>query len=76
MNEFKILINNREYTSYEIFDTNNKVTLNNNVTLNTHTIVPFTSKLFTDDIFSVDENNQVNIVHSSIRSGPPIPAVL
>ena len=50
MNEFKILINNREYTSYEIFDTNNKVTLNNNVTLNTHTIVPFTSKLFTDDI--------------------------
>lgn len=86
---FKILVNNRDYTSYEILDANTfeKVELDivqphmidiiqHTIDKVQHIVVPFNSKLFTEDIFTIDENNQVNIVHSSIRSGPAIPAVL
>ena len=67
---FQILINNRNYSSYEIMDANkfDKVVLD--------IIDPFKHKLFTNDIFTVNENNQVKIVSSSIRNGLQIPAVL
>jgi hypothetical protein len=66
---FKIHVNDRSYNSWEIFDTNkfNKVEVNIN---------PIESKLFANDVFTIDKNNKVTIVHSSIRSGPAIPGVL
>jgi len=64
----KIHIHDRSYSSWEVFDTNkfNKINININ---------PLESKLFTNDVFTVD-SKIVNIVHSSIRSGPAIPGVL
>jgi len=71
MESFKILVNDRSYNSWEVFDTNkfNKVSLDIN---------PVENKLFTNDVFIVDKsnNNKVTILHSSIRSGPSIPGVL
>jgi len=69
MTSYKIYVNDRSYTSWEVFDTNNfnKV----NVDIN-----PIESKLFSNDVFTVNNDNTFNILHSSIRCGPPMPAVL
>jgi exoribonuclease R len=66
---FKIHINDRSYSSWEVFDSNkfNKVEVDIN---------PLENKLFTNDVFTIDKHNKINIVHSSIRSGPAIPGVL
>jgi exoribonuclease R len=70
-NSFKIFINDRNYTSWDVFDTDklNKVEFNVN---------PIENKLFTNDIFSINNNNNntISLLHSSIRSGPAIPGVL
>ena len=67
--DYKIHVNNRSYNSWEVFDVNkfNKVELDIN---------PLENKLFTNDVFKMDKNNKITILHSSIRSGPPIPGVL
>jgi exoribonuclease R len=66
---FKIHVNDRSYTSWETFDSNkfDKFEVNIN---------PLESKLFTNDLFTIDKHNKVTIVHSSIRSGSAIPGVL
>lgn len=66
---YKIHVNDRSYSSWEVFDTNkfNKVDVDIN---------PIDSKLFANDVFTIDKNNKITIVHSSIRSGPAIPGVL
>lgn len=66
---YKIHVNDRNYSSWEVFETNkfNKMEVNIN---------PFDSKLFTNDVFSIDKNGNVNILHSTIRSGTAIPGVL
>lgn len=66
---FKIHINDRSYHSWEVFDSNkfNKVDLKIN---------PLESKLFTNDVFTINKHNEVILEHSSIRSGPAIPGVL
>jgi hypothetical protein len=68
-NSYKIHINDRNYTSWEVFDMekSNKCELEIN---------PLDNKLFADDIFKIDVNKKITILHSSIRSGPPIPGVL
>ena len=68
-NSYKIHINDRNYTSWEVFDNkkNNKCELEIN---------PLENKLFTDDIFKIDVNKKITILHSSIRCGPAIPGVL
>lgn len=65
---YKIHINDRGYSSWEVFDTNkfDKVEVNIN---------PLENKLFSNDVFTID-NNKVNLLHSSIRTGSPIPGVL
>lgn len=62
-------MNNRNYTDWEVFETNNfqKVQLN---------ISPLESKLFANDVFTVDKHNKTQLVHSSIRNGNVIPGVL
>lgn len=69
MTSYKIYVNDRNYTSWQVFDTNkfNKIILD---------IKPLDSKLLTNDIFSVNEDNTLNLIHSTIRSGPAMPAVL
>jgi len=68
---YKIHVNDRSYNSWEVFDTNkfNKVELNININ-------PMESKLFANDVFTIDKHNKITLVHSSIRSGPAIPGVL
>jgi hypothetical protein len=65
---FKIHINDRNYSSWEAFDTNKflKVEIDIN---------PLENKLFSNDVFTID-NNKVNLLHSSIRTGTSIPGVL
>ena len=73
MTLFKITIHNRNYSSWSInADPNPKVVLN-----------PLKEKLFSKDTFTVKDYqntntnaNSVQIVHSPIRSGIPIAAVL
>ena len=69
MSSYKIYVNDRSYTSWEVFDTNNfnKITLNIN---------PLESKLLSNDVFTVNKDNTVNLIHSSVRCGPAMPAVL
>jgi len=69
MESYKIYVNDRSYTSWEIFDTANF----NKITLD---IQPIESKLFSNDAFTFDYNKNVTLLHSSIRSGPPMPGVL
>jgi len=68
METYKININDREYSSWEVFESINFQKVE--VKLN-----PLEHKLFSNDFFSL-ENNKVNIIHSSIRSGPPMSGVL
>jgi len=65
----KIHVNDRSYNSWEVFDTNkfDKISLNIN---------PIESKLFSNDVFTIDKNNNITLLHSSIRLGPSIPGVL
>lgn len=69
MNSYKIYINDRNYESWETFDTNNLNKINLDIN-------PIFSKLLSNDVFTVNEDKTINIIHSSIRSGPSIPAVL
>ena len=61
MTSYKIYVNDRSYSSWEVFDTINfnKITLDIN---------PQDSKLLSNDVFSINENNTINLLHSSIRS--------
>jgi exoribonuclease R len=69
MANYKLYVNDRTYTSWDVFDTINfnKIPLDIN---------PIECKLFSNDVFTVDENNKINLLHSSIRLGPAIPGVL
>ena len=65
---FKVHVHDRTYASWDIFETNkfNKVIL---------PIIPIEHKLFTNDVFSFN-NDTVEISHSSIRNSGPHPGVL
>ena len=69
MEQYKLYVNDRNYSSWQIFEmlNFNKVELNIN---------PIESKLFSNDVFDVDANNGVNLIHSTVRAGPPMPGVL
>ena len=70
MTSYKICVNDRSYSSWEIFDANNL----NKVNLD---INPIDYKLLSNDVFTFDIlHNKFNLLHSNIRCGPPIPAVL
>jgi hypothetical protein len=68
METYKIYVNDRNYSAWEVFETNTfqKVDIDIN---------PNTCKLFTNDVFSY-EKDAVTIVHSSVRSCSNMPAVL
>ena len=66
---YKLYINDRNYTTWEIFDTIHFTKIEININ-------PIESKLFSNDVFSVDESNQVILLHSSIRCETSMPGVL
>ena len=66
---YKILIDNREYTEWTLYDS---LSLNE---VEKIPIEPANNKLFSSDIFEMTDN-VVNILHSSVRSMPCIPGVL
>ena len=69
MEQYKLYVNDRSYSSWDTFETSNF----NKITLN---ITPYDSKLFSNDVFKVDHNNAVELIHSTVRSGSPMPGVL
>ena len=69
MTSYKILINDREYQEWNLVDA---LSLNETEKID---IEPVKSKLFSSDIFEINDKN-VNILHSSVRSMPSIPGIL
>jgi len=67
---YKIYVHDRNYTSWEIFDANQFVKIEN-ININ-----PIESKLLSNDVFTLDNNNNVNIMHSTIRTCTAMPGVL
>jgi exoribonuclease R len=68
MTSYKIYVNDRNYHSWDTFETISfkKIELEIN---------PIENKLFSNDVFSFN-NNKIHLLHSSIRSGTPLPGVL
>lgn len=66
---YKICVDDRNYVNWSIFET----THFKPVELNIH---PVDKKLFSNDVFKVDANGNVIIIHSSIRCGSSIPGIL
>jgi exoribonuclease R len=67
-NSYKIYVNDRNYNSWDIFDTSNfeKVELDIN---------PIDCKLFSNDVFKF-ESGKLTLLHSTIQSTNSIPGVL
>jgi exoribonuclease R len=68
MVSYKIVLENRNYNNWNIYDSNNFQ--KKDIDIN-----PIEDKLFSNDVFIL-EKNKVNILHSSVRTGPPIAGVL
>jgi exoribonuclease R len=71
MDVYKIHVNDRNYTSWEVFETVHfkKVELD--------IPNPIEFKMFSNDVFTFDiVTKQLNTLHSSVRTGPHIPGVL
>jgi len=69
MDVFKIYVNDRNYSSWNIFETASFQPVNLEIN-------PIENKLFSNDVFSLDESKNVKLIHSSIRSGTSMPGVL
>ena len=73
---YKININDSNYTSWDIFNAVDYSKCENIINN------PFVCKLFSNDVFSfannnnIDKTNNITILHSSIRCGSPMPGVL
>jgi exoribonuclease R len=73
---YKIHINDRNCSSWEIYDTENFRRIELTEDHPCYDINPLDKKLFTNDVFTIDKSRTLTILHSSIRSGPAIPGVL
>ena len=70
MAPYKITINDRNYSSFDIFET-----INNTIVDLEH-VAPIHNKLFSGDEFTIDNDKNVKITSSIIRSGTLIAGVL
>jgi exoribonuclease R len=75
-NQYKIHINDRNYDSWDIYHSENfkKIEVVEGSPLINFN--PSDKKLFTNDVFKMDNKGDIIIVHSTVRCGPPIPGVL
>lgn len=69
MDVFKIYVNDRNYTSWNIFETASFQPVNLEIN-------PVENKLFSNYVFTLDESKNIKLIHSSIRSGTSMPGVL
>jgi len=71
---YKIYVNDRKYTSWEVFETTqfNKVDFSQIFP----SFNPISEKIFSNDVFSINKNKQIVVLHSSVKSGQSIPGVL
>ena len=67
---YKILIHDRDYTKWDVHDVYQFAIIDNVA------IDPVRNKLFTNDVFKIEEDGTVNVVYSSIRSTPDLPGLL
>tara|TARA_B110000967_G_C18887445_1_gene564977 strand:- start:1548 stop:3248 length:1701 start_codon:yes stop_codon:yes gene_type:complete len=68
MTSYKIVLNDREYKSYKILNLDGE---ESDIEINV-----VKHKLFNDDIFEIDKDENIKMVHSSVRSMSNIPGVL
>ena len=68
--QYKILVNDRNYTNWNLFDALYLNEIKEKININ-----PVSNKLFSSDIFEINED-KVNILHSSVRCMPSIPGIL
>ena len=67
---YKIVLENRNYNNWNIYDSDNFE--KKDIVIN-----PLENKLFSNDVFTYDKGkNKINIIHSSVRNGPDIAGVL
>ena len=74
MTLLKIIIDNRNYSNWSIFNATTLEPISVNIECN-----PIQHKLFTGDVFTFNKHgdkSDLNIVHSSVRTMDNIPAVL
>ena len=69
MQSYKIYISDRNYSSWEIFETTHFTKVNLDID-------PIENKLFSNDVFTIDEKNNINLLHSSVKQGTAMPGVL
>ena len=69
METYKLYVEDRSYSKWSVFETSNFQVAN-------LVIDPAKSKLFSNDIFSIDDSGNINLIHSTVQSGPPISGVL
>jgi exoribonuclease R len=68
--QYKILVNDRNYTDWNLFDALSLNEIEEKLNIN-----PASNKLFSSDIFEF-KDEQINILHSSVRCMPSIPGIL
>jgi hypothetical protein len=72
MEIYKICVDDRNYASWQMYDTISFQSIVKDIDIN-----PCEQKLFNNDFFSINkETKKINIIHSSIRSDMLIPGVL
>jgi len=78
MRRFQILINDRNYSSWSIIDpdTNKNIDIYDLKYPGLSNLNPIELKLFSRDIFTIDDNNNVNIVYSPLKNSNEIAGVL
>jgi exoribonuclease R len=70
MSIYKIIVDNRNYSSWTIYETIHYKPITE------FELKPIENKLFSNDFFKWNKEKKIEIVHSSIRSGTFIPGVL
>lgn len=68
-NNYKIIVNDSNYQAWDIYKTTNYEKVEN-IQLD-----PIEDKLFSNDVFSI-ENNKATVIHSSVRSSGSMPGVI
>ena len=70
MTTYKFCVHDRNYANWDIFETTNYQKVNLDI------INPINAKMFSNDVFSIDQTNNITVIHSSIRTCSDIPGVL
>ena len=66
---YKLYVNDRAYTSWDIFDNINFCKIQTEIN-------PVENRLFSNDVFEINQDKSIKLLHSSIRSCKSIPGVL